>query len=91
LSIGGRFTGQALLDDAGLLVCMAYVDLNPIRAGIAVTPETSDFTSIYQRLQAIKRKKQEAIPLPLVPFQGKGMRSFPILSYSCSDYLELVD
>jgi len=46
----GRFKSQALLDEAALLSCMAYVDLNPVRAGMAHELYDSDFTSIQQRL-----------------------------------------
>ena len=46
----GRFKSQALLDEKALLAAMAYVDLNPVRAGVAETPEASDYTSIQERL-----------------------------------------
>ncbi len=46
----GRYKSQALLDEAALLSCMAYVDLNPVRAGIENDLFNSDFTSIQQRI-----------------------------------------
>jgi len=42
----GRFKSQALLDEAASAACMVYVDPNPVRAGMAKTPEASDHTSI---------------------------------------------
>ncbi len=47
----GRFKSQALLDEAALYTCMSYVDLNPVRAGMADTLEGSEYTSIAQRLR----------------------------------------
>lgn len=47
----GRFKSTHLLDQAAVLACLAYVDLNPIHAGIALTPEESDFTSAQKRIE----------------------------------------
>lgn len=44
-----RFYSQALRSERALIASMAYVDLNPVRAGIAARPELSEHTSFRAR------------------------------------------
>ncbi|BBP44291.1 transposase [Thiosulfativibrio zosterae] len=62
----GRFKSQALLDEKALLSVMAYVDLNPVRANIALSLEDSDFTTIQRRI-----KNTEDFPEPALVTQEK--------------------
>ena len=54
-----RYHAQSLLVAVAILVCMIYVDLNPIRAKVQNTPETSKFTGAYERIKALKSKKEQ--------------------------------
>ncbi len=92
----GRFKSKALLDEAAVLSCMAYVDLNPIRAGMAETLRDSDFTSVQERLKA--RRLTETAPAgntsspSLSPFSegGESLESSRGLPIRLDDYLALV-
>ncbi len=79
----GRSRCQALLDEAALLKCMVYVDLNPIRAAIASTPESSGHTSVKARLE---RKDAH-----LAPFSGDEGQCIEAIPLRQQDYLSLVD
>jgi hypothetical protein len=70
---------------------MAYVDLNPIRAGIADDLEGSDFTSIQDRIFAIQGKRGSDKP-HLMPFaeSDKASHQAGCIPYHLKDYLELV-
>ena len=101
-----RFTSQALKSEEALLSCMAYVDLNPVRAEMADTPEESEYTSIRERLRP-QFELQQAIdeqtecgdlldfnsPLKaLLPFENRltAEQKSGIL-FNFRDYLALVD
>ncbi len=85
-----RFTCQALLDDKALAACLAYVDLNPIRAKMADTPEQSDYTSVKSRITSATRDNTQ--PTTLFPFVGNPREPMPTgLPFELNDYLSLVD
>lgn len=86
----GRFKSQALLDEKALLTAMAYVDLNPVRGQIAKTLETSDYTSIQQRLG---RAVHCAFHGELLQFVGDSQQSNARqhIPYQFFDYIELVE
>ncbi len=83
----GRFKSQALLDEAALLSCMVYVDLNPIRAGKTTTAEHSDFTSIQER---INQWQQGCRTSWLKPFQTNAQKKVHI-PFALADYFDLAD
>ncbi|MCS5712262.1 transposase [Candidatus Berkiella aquae] len=94
----GRFKSQALLDEGAVLSAMAYVDLNPIRAKTAEALETSDFTSIQERLQMLAKqlKQKNAInktqqPKHLMPLKTPHQHQMPKIGFALKDYLDLVD
>ncbi|WP_089725804.1 transposase [Candidatus Thiosymbion oneisti] len=78
----GRFKSQALLDEKALLAAMAYVDLNPVRARLAETPEASDYTSIQERVVELPEEvasetgSQEiaTVTAPEVTLDGERLR-----------------
>ena len=50
----GRFKSVAVCDEEALLAISVYIDLNPVAAQVATTPETSDYTSIKQRVEHVE-------------------------------------
>ena len=93
----GRFKSQALLDEKALLACMAYVDLNPIRAKMADSIQTSQYTSVFERIhdKASKHDNPKALsftPKPLLGFIGNEHKHQPCgIAFSLLDYLTLLD
>jgi len=51
-----RYKSIAILDEEALLATCAYIDLNPVAAGIAEAPETSSHTSVFRRVQHAKSR-----------------------------------
>jgi len=64
-----RFKEVRLLDEAAILACCAYVDLNPMRAALAEALESSDYTSAQRRVLTLQGKASDVS-------KSKLMRSY---------------
>jgi hypothetical protein len=64
-----RFKCQQLIDEAAILTCAIYVDLNQVRAGEAPTPEASRHTSAHDRIQARQQRHRQQLKKK----SGKGI------------------
>lgn len=76
----GRFKSQAILDEAGLLACCVYVDLNPVRADIAHLPKKSDYTSIQPRFSGLKKAVWKRAGSVVNQVKSKANREAEILT-----------
>jgi len=78
----GRFKALRIVDEIGLLACSMYVDLNPVRAAMAATPDQSRHTSAYDRIQGHQGKLIDSAAFDLVPIStetaGKVIRETPV-------------
>lgn len=78
----GRFHSQRLLDEGAVLAAMVYVDLNPVRAGVARDVIECEYTSAHRRW--LRKSPQDR----LAPLNS----SAPMLSISpmtVSEYVSL--
>ena len=92
----GRFKSQALLDEKALAACMIYVDLNPVRAGMAASGEAAQFTSLKTRILKARSSPEPNNPLhqptELMPFVGNAFAyDTKGLPMRLTDYLDLVN
>ena len=101
----GRFKSQALLDEAALVACMAYVDLNPIRAGLARRLTHAEYTSVSERLGLCEHRRISCPSVGLAPFidavgplvgasstlDPQRLQAIGPVPICFADYLELLD
>ena len=99
----GRYRSVRILDEETLLACAAYVDLNPIRAAMAETLESSEYTSVQRRIQALQGTNVDSFMAPLTIDEKNDSigacanhtrercSNKGFLSMPLADYLELLD
>ena len=99
----GRFQSVAVLDEESLLATCAYIDLNPLAAGMAKTPDESEHTSLAARLRAGDREENDQEEkgevamtdgnwlLPVEDCREQGGCCGLLSGFTMTHYLRLVD
>ncbi len=67
---GDRFKGVIVSKGEAQLACSAYIDLNPVRAGMVQKPEDYRWCSLGLRVRSPNRAKKLLRPLSLLPCFG---------------------
>ncbi len=83
----GRFKCQALLDEAGVLAAMTYVDLNPVRAALCETIEDSTHTSARLRLEQVDPEPASGEVIQPIA----GVRGLCVVGMTATEYLHVLD
>ncbi len=100
----GRFYCQLLADEGAVLACMAYVDLNPMRAKAAACLEESLLTGGHDRLVASRARKKLADAQGNAKDDGREVRAdewlsplgeaatgHPVMGIGVESYLEMLE
>jgi len=74
----GPFKSQALLDEAAVLACLAYVGVNLVRATLAETREASDYTSIQLWIKTVQAASKAEADNTLDPVSPPRQPNRPI-------------
>nr|WP_246587794.1 transposase [Alteromonas lipotrueiana] len=82
----GRFKSQALLDEASVLACMVYVELNPVRTAQVSSTKDLRFTSLNHRLKARKARTNTV----LIKLRSGRISREGELWFSFRDYFDLI-
>lgn len=87
----GRYKCRALVDEAAVLTALVYVDLNPVRAGVAATPEDSRHTSAWERIGERPAAVRDQAAGWLCPLTDTAGRRGVFRRLTLDEYLTLLD
>ena len=81
-----RFKSTMLEDEEAVMDCLLYIELNPLRAGIAERPEKYDGTSLYYR-----EIKKDRWLVPVTELVGRKKRADALRDYKARVYYRGVE